>query len=438
MATLDAQRISDQLVRLVQIVFALVLAQSLFLFRPVVTNPLASVHRTAALALLTVFLTTVLSWIDWHITMEYHPYNTKRNIDYARLGADLFVVVTYAYLLFTIEPFMGHPDAHIGQHLLGYPAAFFFYLASGISRRLAYGPAASRIFPIVLFLMVYAGLAIAYNYAPLLENNPSLRNFYTLLFAIMVMISYRAFRIWYRKYLRKRKQAGLVIGVDVDGVIADQIDGVLPRVHEAFGLTLRVEDITHWRLPIGDSDISKEIERAQQNQDYVLSMKLNDGARSMLKALYQDNRVVFITARSPEAKEWTQQWVYNHGLPYDELLDSKEAKKSVHGTDVLIDDYLGNLMEYLQNTKGVAILVDQPWNRERDELRPLIDQGRVFVVSKLIEIPAVVDRIKAARREETMKSSSSGFKTSFFNQSLIKTFKGFLCGLFFYLSAAPF
>lgn len=404
MAKVDSRHMSDQLVRLVQIVFALVLAQSLFLFRPVVTNPIAPAHQTAALALLTVFISTVLSWIDWHVTMEYHPYDTMRKVDVARLWADLLVVVSYAYLLFTIEPFMSRPEADIGRHLLGYPLVFLFYLASGAARRRAYGPAASRMPPIVLFFAVFAGLATAYElelyeYASPLRGNPALRNTCALLLAFGTMVSYRVFRVWYRKRLRNRKEAGLFIGVDLDGVLADQIDGVLHRIREIFGLTLSRENITHWRLPIGDSDIAQEIERAQQNRKYVLRMRLHEGARSMLKALYRDNRVVLITARAPKAKEWTQQWLYNHRLPHDELLNSKEEKKSVHGTDLLIDDYLGNVIEYLQNTEGVAILIDQPWNRERDELRPWIDQGRAFVVSKLIEIPAVVDQIKAARAE---------------------------------------
>jgi uncharacterized HAD superfamily protein len=404
MATIDPRRISDQFVRLVQIVFALVLAQSLFLFRPVVTNPITPVHRTAALALLTVFVSTVLSWIDWHLTMEYHPYDTMRKVDRIRLWADLLVVVSYAYLLFTIEPFISRPEADIGRHLFGYPLVFFFYLASGAARRYAYGPAASRMPPIVLFFAVFAALATAYEFelykcAPLVRNSPSLRNTCVLLLFFAAMISYRVYRVWYRNRLRNRKQAGLIIGVDLDGVLADQIDAVLPRIRDIFGLTLGREDITHWRLPVGDSDIAQEIERAQQNRNYVLRMRLHEGARSMLKALYWDNRIVLITARAAEAKEWTQQWLYNHQLPHEELLNSKEEKKSVHGTDVLIDDYLGNVIEYLQNTEGVAILVDQPWNRERDDLRPLIDQGRAFVVSKLIEIPAVIAQIKKVRVE---------------------------------------
>lgn len=67
------RRISDQLVRLVQIIFGLVVAQSLALYRDVVVHPASDGHWLAALALATVYITTALSWIDWHVTMEYSP-----------------------------------------------------------------------------------------------------------------------------------------------------------------------------------------------------------------------------------------------------------------------------------------------------------------------------------------------------------------------------
>jgi hypothetical protein len=39
-----------------------------------------------------------------------------------------------------------------------------------------------------------------------------------------------------------------------------------------------------------------------------------------------------------------------------------------------VDDYLENLREYLSNTNGLGLLVDQPWNRDRDDENPDLDQ----------------------------------------------------------------
>ena len=77
----DEQRVSDQLVRLVQVLFALVLAQSLFLFRAVLLNPFSYGNRVAVLAWASVFYTTVASWIDWHVAMARRPYSTRQHAE---------------------------------------------------------------------------------------------------------------------------------------------------------------------------------------------------------------------------------------------------------------------------------------------------------------------------------------------------------------------
>jgi uncharacterized HAD superfamily protein len=193
-----------------------------------------------------------------------------------------------------------------------------------------------------------------------------------------------------------------LVGVDLDGVLANQIDGVLPIVKERFGVTLTYEDITHWRLPIeselGSSDIATEIVAAQSTREYVLSMPVHVDAEEMLGALGNAFRVVVLTARSGEALSWSEEWLRLNGLPFDELVGSTEAKKSLHGVDALVDDYLGNVEEFLSNSSGPAVLVDQPWNRaERDVLEPYLERTRVAVVSRLRDVPqTMADLLRAA------------------------------------------
>src|SRR5687767_5151291 len=70
----------------------------------------------------------------------------------------------------------------------------------------------------------------------------------------------------------------------------------------------------------------------------------------------------------------------------------KEQKKSLYATDVLVDDYLRNLREYLRNTSGLALLIDQPWNRDRDEeIHTWIKEHRLQVLLSLVEVPPIVE-----------------------------------------------
>ena len=74
---------------LVQVFFALVLGQSLVLFKVVLLNPLSTEHRIAALAWATVFYTTVASWVDWHVVMVRRPYDTRQLVDRFRFYSDV-------------------------------------------------------------------------------------------------------------------------------------------------------------------------------------------------------------------------------------------------------------------------------------------------------------------------------------------------------------
>jgi uncharacterized HAD superfamily protein len=190
------------------------------------------------------------------------------------------------------------------------------------------------------------------------------------------------------------KSGSRSLGVDLDGVLANQVVGVLPRIYSKYGLALRYEDITHWRLPIRvggvRTDIATEIVTAQSDREYVLSMPVHEGAREMLDELHGEFRLIVLTARSGDALRWSKEWLRLNSLPYDAIAGSEEAKKSLHGVNALVDDYLGNVDEFLTNTSGPAILVDQPWNR--DDRDDVLNRAihRLVVVSNLRDVPGAL------------------------------------------------
>ena len=64
--------------------------------------------------------------------------------------------------------------------------------------------------------------------------------------------------------------------------------------------------------------------------------------------------------------------------------------KSAHPTHVLIDDYVGNIDEYLSSSSGKAILVDQPWNRDRTQSVGWAETDRLHFASSLSAATALV------------------------------------------------
>ena len=164
--------LADQMLRIVQLVFGVVIASSLTTYKDVVIDPLSDAHRVAALALLAVYLTAVLSWMGWHATMERYPYmyykDGTRDIsvnEHFRVFSDLAVVILYAYVLFRIELLKTTPSADITPMLVGYPLIFAFYLLSGHLRIKAYDRRASRVLPLLAGFVVFLALVVAYGVA---------------------------------------------------------------------------------------------------------------------------------------------------------------------------------------------------------------------------------------------------------------------------------
>jgi uncharacterized HAD superfamily protein len=127
---------------------------------------------------------------------------------------------------------------------------------------------------------------------------------------------------------------------------------------------------------------------AQADREYVLTMPVHEGAREMLEELRREFRIVVLTARSGEALEWSVEWLTLNELPFDEVTGSKEAMKSEHGVDALVDDYLGNVEDFLKKATGPVVLVDQPWNRVgRNTLSKYVAGKRLAAVTSLDAVP---------------------------------------------------
>ena len=82
-------------------------------------------------------------------------------------------------------------------------------------------------------------------------------------------------------------------------------------------------------------------------------------ASDSVNTLIRKYRIVIVTARAPLSDSWTKSWLSKNDIPYDAYVNVKEGSKQNIDFDasILIDDYLGNIEEFLQQSDGVAILV---------------------------------------------------------------------------------
>lgn len=177
-----------------------------------------------------------------------------------------------------------------------------------------------------------------------------------------------------------------IVGVDLDGVLGNQVIGVLERENKRLGLALTYEQVIHWDFKFGDTSFVPAIRTALEDPQYILQMPVHEGASQMLRELSEAYVVRILTVRPADVLGLTESWLATNQLAYDDLVPAEEALKSRHGADALIDDYAGNIAEFLSESRGIAILVDQPWNQSVAELAPWLDSRRLHRVSTLRDV----------------------------------------------------
>ena len=182
------------------------------------------------------------------------------------------------------------------------------------------------------------------------------------------------------------------ISIDLDGVLADQVTPVIRRLPAKF-LQLTKDDITHWAMPIGQTSIDVEIERALLEEAFVLDMVPIPGAISAVGNLWEQFKVSIATGRSKVALSWTKAWLDKHEFQYDQLIGTTTGNKILRGSDLLIDDYLGNINSFIRKGPSgrTAILFEQPWNSDVSSIEDLLDNGAVVTARDWEAITDIVE-----------------------------------------------
>lgn len=376
---------SKRIFWVIQIIFGFILARSFFVYSDAFIPPYHKDIYTLTLALFTVYACVMWSWIDFSFTTIVSPYHFRKNlIEKFRFLTDLLIVLLYSYLLSYISRISDFPNENFYEFFYAFALIFFGYLLSGLLRMLEYGRRASKIGLIIFFILVFTLNAYLYHKSYKPVNCPEYnRTFFVYTFGLYVF--YRIIR-W---ELSSRK---FNIAVDVDGVLANQIEGILPIIEKDHGVKLTYDDITDWKLPINDTDIAVLIVDEQNHKNYVINMPVHQGAETALNTLIKKHYISIATARAKSTDTWTKNWLSMNKIPFDNYYNLKEGEK--HNADIefdiLIDDYPGNIIKFLERADGKAILFTQPWNTDHSGLELFINEGRLAVVTSWDEIPATI------------------------------------------------
>lgn len=165
------------------------------------------------------------------------------------------------------------------------------------------------------------------------------------------------------------KTEKLIILCDVDGVISNFVKRALPIIKEIKNISLDPNTVTGFHLNIVYSLNDEQTEqyfRACESQGFVLGMELIPGVIEAIAELEKLSEIVYVTAPWPSSPYWMYErdkWIRDRFGPQSKIIHTNQ-KQYVQG-DIFIDDRPLNVIEWAsRNPNKLAILWDQPWNKD--------------------------------------------------------------------------
>ncbi|MEL7654898.1 MAG: hypothetical protein AAGU75_03205, partial [Bacillota bacterium] len=138
--------------------------------------------------------------------------------------------------------------------------------------------------------------------------------------------------------------------IDIDGTVTEPYYW-LERANQYFGKQLKPEDITAYEI-----HKTLGVEEDDYNEFYDLYGKLlhkeseaRFGASEIIKRLYHNHKIHFVTAREEKMREVSIEWLARHEMPMDSisLLGShyKVDKAKELKSDLFIEDCYNNAIQ---------------------------------------------------------------------------------------------
>lgn len=196
-----------------------------------------------------------------------------------------------------------------------------------------------------------------------------------------------------------------VVAVDLDGVLGDQVEGVLSRLREESRRSFPRQRIVAWNSRLGRVPFDKLMQRYLMDPKFVESMRVVPGSKRGMARLMRMAKVAVLTKRPQVTRAPTVKWVYNHFGKKPRVAIFEANPKSRFPARILVDDNLDNAADFAQSGRNrCSVLFSRPWNRDRSSVRPLIEAGKIVVAKDWDQVT------KAVRKAVSDKSRTAGVR----------------------------
>lgn len=160
----------------------------------------------------------------------------------------------------------------------------------------------------------------------------------------------------------------LTIGVDVDGVLRDNLQIMVDLYNKEFNGNMTVDDVKDYRTeitfpsiePLTGKTANEWFFQDHSDEIFVNSKPFKYVAED-IKNLREFANVVIITyQKTVKNKMQTLTWLEKNGIEYDGIIFMKDKTKFM--CDILIDD---NDWNFIGSNARCGILIDAPYNKSK-------------------------------------------------------------------------
>lgn len=160
----------------------------------------------------------------------------------------------------------------------------------------------------------------------------------------------------------------LTIGIDVDGVLRDNLQIMVDLYNKEFDGNMTVNDIRDFRTevtfptiePITGKTASEWFFQDHSNEIFLKASPFNDVVNDIKKLREIANVVIITYQKTILNKLQTLCWLEINGIDYDGLIFMKDKTKFM--CDYLVDD---NDWNFLGSNAKHGILIDAPYNKDK-------------------------------------------------------------------------
>ena len=158
----------------------------------------------------------------------------------------------------------------------------------------------------------------------------------------------------------------LIIGLDIDGVIVDLGNAMLPLLSEVCAKPVLYQDLCSWDLGEALNIDEKTMESLWEQ---VLSDELLRDAPPIEGAikglsLLNKHEIWLVTSRPTYLRSVTLSWLEEHKIHYDNIIFDKRGDKLSVGPkfNVFVEDFIEEA-RIIAKAGIFTLLFDQPWNK---------------------------------------------------------------------------